>query len=51
MDSYDVGRFPAGWSEWNGRYRDCVRDFWRSHDGLLGEFATRICRLGRPVRA
>jgi pullulanase/glycogen debranching enzyme len=27
-DSYDVGRFPPGWSEWNGRYRDTMRDFW-----------------------
>jgi isoamylase len=41
-DSYDVGRFPPLWREWNGRYRDTVRDFWRSHDGLLGEFATRF---------
>ena len=43
FDSYDIGRFPPLWSEWNGRYRDTVRDFWRSHDGLLGEFASRIC--------
>ncbi len=42
MDSYDIGRFPAQWSEWNGRYRDAMRDFWRSRDGLLGEFASRI---------
>ena len=42
LDSYDVGRFPAGWSEWNGKYRDTVRDFWRSTDGLLAEFATRV---------
>ena len=41
-DSYDVGRFPAGWSEWNGKYRDTVRDFWRSHDGLLSDMATRL---------
>jgi isoamylase len=41
-DSYDVGRFPPGWSEWNGRFRDTVRDFWRSHDGLAGEVARRI---------
>ena len=41
-DSYDVGRFPPLWREWNGRYRDTVRDFWRSHEGLLGEFATRF---------
>jgi glycogen operon protein len=41
-DSYDVGRFPPLWSEWNGRYRDVMRDFWRSHDGLIGEFASRL---------
>ena len=41
-DSYDIGRFPAGWSEWNGRYRDTVRDFWRRGDGLIGDFATRF---------
>ncbi len=41
-DSYDVGRFPAGWSEWNGKYRDTVRDFWRSHDGVLPDLATRL---------
>jgi glycogen operon protein len=42
-DSYRVGRFPPLWSEWNGRYRDTVRDWWRSHDGLLPEFASRLC--------
>ena len=41
-DSYDLGRFPARWSEWNGRYRDAMRDFWRSHDGLIPEFAARL---------
>jgi glycogen operon protein len=41
-DSYDVGRFPAGWSEWNGKFRDTVRDFWRSHDGLLPDLRTRL---------
>ena len=41
-DSYDVGRFPPGWSEWNGRYRDTMRDFWRRQGGLVGEFATRF---------
>jgi isoamylase len=41
-DSYDLGRFPPLWSEWNGRYRDVVRDFWRSHGGLVGEFAARF---------
>jgi len=42
-DSYDVGRFPPGWREWNGRYRDTMRDFWRSHPVGLREFATRFC--------
>jgi hypothetical protein len=42
VDSYDVGRFPPLWREWNGRYRDTMRDFWRSHGGLLGDFATRL---------
>ena len=41
-DSYDVGQFPPGWSEWNGRYRDTMRDFWRRQGGLIGEFATRV---------
>ncbi|MDT5097022.1 MAG: isoamylase [Mycobacterium sp.] len=43
MDSYDIGRFPPLWSEWNGRFRDTVRDWWRSHDGLLPDFVTRLC--------
>src|SRR5271166_1836669 len=43
IDSYALGRFPPLWSEWNGRFRDTVRDFWRSRDGLLGDFATRLC--------
>ncbi len=42
MDSYDLGRFPALWREWNGRYRDTMRDFWRSKPVGLGEFATRF---------
>ena len=43
MDSYEVGRFPSMWSEWNGRFRDTVRDWWRSQDGRLAEFASRLC--------
>ena len=39
---YQVGKFPPGWSEWNGRYRDCVRDFWRGRDSTLAEFAMRF---------
>ena len=43
LDSYDLGRFPALWHEWNGRYRDSMRDFWRSQQtGGIGEFATRF---------
>lgn len=42
LDSYDLGRFPALWREWNGRYRDSMRDFWRSQKIGLGEFATRF---------
>jgi isoamylase len=41
-DSYDLGRFPPLWSEWNGRYRDTMRDFWRLQDHELGDFATRF---------
>jgi glycogen operon protein len=39
---YQVGNFPPLWSEWNGEYRDTVRDFWRGQDRTLGEFAARI---------
>ena len=41
-DSYELGQFPPLWREWNGKYRDSMRDFWRSHPGLLGEFASRF---------
>jgi glycogen operon protein len=39
---YQVGNFPPGWSEWNGKYRDCLRDFWRGQDETLSEFAYRF---------
>jgi len=39
---YQVGNFPPQWSEWNGRYRDTVRDFWRGQPQALGEFASRL---------
>ena len=42
MDSYDLGEFPPLWREWNGKYRDSMRDFWRSQKIGLGEFATRF---------
>jgi isoamylase len=40
---YQVGNFPPLWSEWNGRYRDTVRDFWRGTPGTLGDLAERLC--------
>jgi isoamylase len=40
---YQVGNFPVGWTEWNGKYRDAVRRFWRGEGGALAEFATRLC--------
>ena len=39
---YQVGKFPIGWAEWNDRYRDCMRAYWKGDGGLIGEFATRI---------
>ncbi|WP_205513294.1 glycogen debranching protein GlgX [Longitalea arenae] len=39
---YQVGKFPPGWAEWNGKYRDCMRDYWRGGDSMLTEFAERF---------
>jgi glycogen operon protein len=39
---YQVGNFPVRWCEWNGKYRDTVRDYWRGDAGRLGEFASRF---------
>jgi glycogen operon protein len=39
---YQVGNFPPQWAEWNGKYRDCLRDYWRGSDQTLGEFGYRI---------
>ncbi|RDC62721.1 glycogen debranching protein GlgX [Adhaeribacter pallidiroseus] len=39
---YQVGKFPPGWTEWNGKYRDCMRDFWRGEQAMLPEFANRL---------
>jgi glycogen operon protein len=41
---YQVGNFPPLWSEWNGKYRDTVRDYWRGAERTLGEFAYRLHR-------
>ncbi|OAI54945.1 glycogen debranching enzyme, partial [Planctomyces sp. SCGC AG-212-M04] len=40
---YQVGNFPSLWSEWNGMYRDTVRQFWKGDGGTANEFATRLC--------
>ena len=47
---YEVGDFPPGWSEWNGRYRDTVRDFWRGTEGTLPRLRHPPRRLGGPLR-
>jgi isoamylase len=39
---YQVGKFPPGWAEWNGKYRDCMRDYWRGAESVLAEFAERF---------
>jgi len=39
---YQVGNFPPGWAEWNGKYRDCVRKFWKGDGGTVNEMATRL---------
>ncbi|QHS56863.1 glycogen debranching protein GlgX [Mucilaginibacter sp. 14171R-50] len=39
---YQVGNFPAGWGEWNGKFRDCIRDYWIGADSMLGEFGQRF---------
>ena len=42
-DGYQLGNFPSPWREWNGKYRDTIRDFWRGERAVKGEFAARIC--------
>jgi isoamylase len=42
LGGYQLGRFPPGWSEWNDRFRDTVRAFWRGDAGKIGEFAERL---------
>jgi glycogen operon protein len=41
-NGFHVGNFPAGWLEWNAKYRDCLRDFWKGEDEMLAEFANRF---------
>jgi glycogen debranching enzyme len=42
-EGYRLGQFPAGWAEWNDRFRDTVRAFWLGHPSNRGEFARRLC--------
>ncbi len=42
MGGYQVGGFPPGWAEWNDKYRDCVRRFWKGDGGQLGQLASRL---------
>ncbi len=39
---YQVGNFPPGWAEWNDKYRDTMRGYWKGDDGLIGDFARRL---------
>jgi glycogen operon protein len=43
---YQVGSFPPGWAEWNDKYRDTVRGYWKDDDGLLRDFASRVTGSG-----
>lgn len=43
---YQVGGFPPGWAEWNDKYRDTVRDYWKDTDGTTGDFAARVLGSG-----
>jgi isoamylase len=45
-DGYQVGNFPPLWTEWNGKYRDTIRDFWRGRPATLREFASRLTGSG-----
>ena len=47
---YQVGNFPVGWTEWNGKYRDAVRRFWKGEGGAMSEMATAAGGQQRPLR-
>ena len=46
---YQVGNFPPLWAEWNGKYRDTVRDYWKGEDGQLAELGYRLTGIERSV--
>ena len=39
---YQLGNFPPGWAEWNDKYRDAVRSYWKGDEGMIGELASRL---------
>ena len=49
QDGYQVGNFPPGWSEWNGKYRDAVRSYWKGDGGVIGELALAVVGIERSV--
>ena len=49
-NGYQVGNFPPGWAEWNGRYRDDMRSYWKGDAGAAAGLLARHARLGRPLR-
>ena len=49
-NGYQLGNFPPGWAEWNGRYRDDMRSFWKGDCGRAPQFRPRHPRLGRSLR-
>jgi len=48
---YQVGNFPVGWAEWNGKYRDVVRAFWKGEDGEIGDLGSRLTGSSDLYRA
>ncbi len=48
---YQVGNFPVLWTEWNGKYRDSIRRFWKGDGGLVSELATRLSGSPTCTRA
>ena len=47
---YQVGHFSPGWAEWNDRFRDTVRSFWKGDEGKLADLATRLSRIAGHVQ-
>ena len=50
-NGYQVGNFPPGWAEWNGRYRDEMRSYWKGDSSLLPAFSRNVLGVRRSLRA